>query len=66
MLVHHFSSSPMKDIKHHDAFYFPGPNFQKLGGVCLGPTIGTPLYFLCLDQENKKCIRFGNLFNAWS
>jgi len=56
----------MRDIEHHDAYGFPAPNFQKLGGVCSSPTSGIPLSFLCLDQENKKCVKLGNLFNACS
>jgi hypothetical protein len=45
------------DIEHHDASGFRGPNLQKLGGVCSSPTSGTPLSFLCSNQENKKCVR---------
>jgi len=66
LLVHHYTLSPTKDIKHHDASGFLGPNLQKLGGMCSCPTSGTPLSFTCLNQENKKCVRSGNLFNACS
>ncbi len=66
LLVHHYTLSPIKDIEHHDASSFLGPNLQKLGGMCLGPTSGIPLFFLCSNQENKKCIRLRNLFNACS
>jgi hypothetical protein len=45
------------NIEHHDASSFPRPNLQKLGGVSSSPTSGTPLSFLCSDQENKKCVR---------
>ncbi len=58
--------SPTRDIEHHDASGFPGPNLQKLGGMCLGSTSGIPLFFLCSNQENKKCVRLANLFNACS
>ncbi len=55
---------PTKDIKHHDAFGFLGPNLQKLGGMCSCLTSGIPLSFLCSNQENKKRVRSWNLFNA--
>ncbi len=58
--------SPMKDFEHHDALNFRRPNLQKLGGMRLGPTSGTHLSFLCLDQENKKCIGSENLCNPYS
>ncbi len=64
LLVHHCISFPMRDIEHHDASSFLGPNLQKLGGMCLGPTSGIPPFFLRSNQENKKCVRLGNLFNA--
>jgi hypothetical protein len=53
-------------MEHHDASGFPRPNLQKLGSTCLGPTSGIPQLFLCSNQENKKCVRLGNLFNACS
>jgi hypothetical protein len=56
----------MRDIEHHDASGFLGPNFQKLGGMCLGSTSGIPFSFLCSNQENKKCFRLWNFFNACS
>jgi hypothetical protein len=56
----------MRDIECHDAYGFPGPTLQKLVGMCLGPISGIPLFFLCSDQENKKCVRSGNLFNGCS
>ncbi len=43
--------------EHRDVSGFLGPNLQKLGGVCSSPTSGTPLSFLCSNQENKKCVR---------
>jgi hypothetical protein len=66
LLVHHYILSSVKGIEHHEAFGFPGPNLQKLGGMCLGPTSGIVVSFLCSNQENKKCVRLGNLFNACS
>jgi hypothetical protein len=44
-------------IEHHDASSFPRPNLQKLGGLCSSPTSGTPLSYLCSNQENKKCVK---------
>jgi hypothetical protein len=65
-MVHNYTLSPMKDIEHHEASSFLGPNLLKLGGMCLGPTSGSPLSFLCSNQENKMCVKLGNLFNACS
>jgi hypothetical protein len=56
----------MKDVEHHDVFGFPIPNLQKLGGMQLGPTSGTPLSFLNLNQKNKKCVDSRNLCNRYS
>jgi hypothetical protein len=56
----------MKVIEHHDAYGFPGSNLQKLVCLCLGPISGIPFFFLCSNQENKKCVRSRNLFNACS
>jgi hypothetical protein len=52
--------------EHRDVSGFLGPNLQKLGGVCSSPTSGTPLSFLCSNQENKKCVRWKKLFNVCS
>ncbi len=56
----------MKDIEHHDALGFRGPNFQKLGGMQLIPTNGSPLSFLCSNQENNKCVSSRDLCNPYS
>jgi hypothetical protein len=34
--------------------------------VCSSPTSDNPLSFLCSNQENKKCVKWKNLFNACS
>jgi hypothetical protein len=52
LLLQHPILSPTKDLEHHDALGFPGPNLQKLGGMQSVCTSGTPLSFLCSDQEN--------------
>jgi hypothetical protein len=45
---------------------FLGPNLQKFVNMCLGHISVIPLSFLCSNQENKKRVRLGNLFNACS
>ncbi len=42
--------------KKGDTPNFPKPNLQKLGGMRSCPISGTPLSFLCSNQENKKCV----------
>ncbi len=66
LLVQHPILFPTSDIKHHDALDFPRPNLQKLGGMQLGLTNGTPLSFLCSNQENKKCVSSKYLCNPYS
>jgi hypothetical protein len=63
LLVQHPTLFPTRDIEHHDVLGFPTPNLQKLGGMWLSPINDTPLSFLCLDQENKKCVNWGNFCN---
>jgi hypothetical protein len=56
----------MRDVKHHDALGFFGPNLQKLGGMRSSPIGGIPLFFICPNQENKKCVNSRNLRNPYS
>jgi hypothetical protein len=47
----------MRGIERHDTYGFPGPNLQKLVGVCLGPINGISLFFLIFSYvQTKKTI----------
>jgi hypothetical protein len=47
-------------IEHHVALVFDGHSHQKMGHVHLGFTRGVPLFFLKLNQEYKKLVKWGN------
>jgi len=44
----------MRDVEHHDALGFFGPNLQKLGGMRSSPIGGIPL-FLSKPRKQEVC-----------